>query len=427
MISLGINGLGIANKAGSRPSLNLDFINSQIFDPRITFTRDSTATRVNANGLIEVVASGSPRIDFDPATQVCKGLLIEEQRTNLLTYSENFDNGAWFKARSQINSNVIVAPDGTLTADKLVEDTQTGAHHVTKTGYVFTNGTTYCLSVYVQAAERSKGTLNLGNGLSGFGGGTGTIAAATYDLIAGTCVKSTYADSAGIEQLSGGWFRVWLVGTCTTGAADNVFVGFLNNGTTPNYTGDGTSGLYLWGAQLETGSVATSYIPTVASTVTRAADQASMTGTNFSNWYNQTEGTVYFSGDSPKAVTAAEMNWSINDGTSNNQIFNRKTTSNYIGTAVIFNNVAQADVSNSMVISENVVYKCVASYKLDDISMIVNVESIVQDISAYIPNVSSLALGQNAFGGQQLNGHILKLSYYPKRLNNLELQALTKG
>ena len=135
MISLGIKGLGIAKNTGSRPSLNLDFINSQIFDPRITFTRVSTATRVNANGLIEVVASGSPRIDFDPVTQVCKGLLIEEQRTNLLTYSENFAlTPAWQKARATISSSVIVAPDGTLTADKLVEDTQTGAHHVNKPG-----------------------------------------------------------------------------------------------------------------------------------------------------------------------------------------------------------------------------------------------------------------------------------------------------
>jgi hypothetical protein len=113
-----------------RPSLNLDFANSQSVDPRITFTRASTATRVNANGLIEVVASNSPRIDFDPATQVCKGLLIEEQRTNLLTYSENFDNAAWGKQSVTVNANAAIAPDGTLTADKLIESTTNAVHYV---------------------------------------------------------------------------------------------------------------------------------------------------------------------------------------------------------------------------------------------------------------------------------------------------------
>jgi hypothetical protein len=255
-----------------RPSLNLDFANSMSVDPRITFTRASTATRVRQDGLVEVVASGSPRIDFDPATAVCKGLLIEEQRTNLLTYSENFDNVAWTKSRSQIDSNVIVAPDGTLTADKLVEDTQTGSHHTGKGAYSFIVSTTYCLSVYVKAAERSNGTLVLGNGIALFG--TGGNAIAHYDLIAGTCVISnSNASSAGIQNISNGWFRVWLVATCTTGAADAFFGSVLRNGTatTTNYTGDGVSGLYLWGAQLEVGAFPTSYIPSSDTFTSRAS------------------------------------------------------------------------------------------------------------------------------------------------------------
>ena len=101
-----------------RPSLTLDFANSQIFDPRITFTRASSGTRTNERGLIESLASGVPRIDFDPVTLACKGLLVEEQRTNLLTYSEQFDNAAWAKVGTcAVSANAISAPDGTVSAD----------------------------------------------------------------------------------------------------------------------------------------------------------------------------------------------------------------------------------------------------------------------------------------------------------------------
>jgi len=265
----------------SRPALLLDFANSLYVDPRITFTRASAATRVNSTGLLESVASNVPRLDYDPITLECKGLLIEESRTNLLTYSEQFDNADWIKSRCTVTANAITAPDGTLTADKMVEDTQTGAHHLNRGGFAFVSGTTYTISQHVKAAERNKCALGLGNSTVTFNGGA---AAATFDLVAKTATKGAYGLSAGIQELPGGWFRVWLTGTADSTGNDTAFAPFLNNGSTTSYTGDGTSGIYIWGAQLEVGSFPTSYVPTTTTAVTRAADVAAMTGMNFSEW-----------------------------------------------------------------------------------------------------------------------------------------------
>lgn len=106
----------ITNLPDLRPSLLLDFANSGRVDPRITFSRVSTATYFDNKGVLRTAPAGVPRIDYDPATGECRGLLVEEQRTNFLRYSEEFDNAYWIKARSSITTNAVTAPDGTLSA-----------------------------------------------------------------------------------------------------------------------------------------------------------------------------------------------------------------------------------------------------------------------------------------------------------------------
>ena len=104
-----------------RPSLDLNFTQERL-DPRITFSRGSIGTRVNRNRLIETVAANVPRFDYDPISGECKGLLIEESRSNSLLRSEDFTT-TWSPSAASISSNVITAPDGNTTADKLVENT----------------------------------------------------------------------------------------------------------------------------------------------------------------------------------------------------------------------------------------------------------------------------------------------------------------
>lgn len=258
---LGLDPATWQNLPTLRPSLLLDFANSKSIDPRITFVRASTATRTDEKGLIESVAANVPRIDFDPVSGACKGLLIEEQRTNLLTYSEQFDNDAWVKLRSNVTPNVITAPDGTLTADKLVEDTTASAtHSVTRSALTVAKNVVSAFSIYVKAAERTKLRLRL----NAFGGETVACDFSLSDGIVSTPVIVGTGSSIGafMTPAGNGWFRCVLVGTPSSSAATGVDCDvYLVSGATAGYTGDGTSGIYIWGAQLEAGSFPTSYVP----------------------------------------------------------------------------------------------------------------------------------------------------------------------
>ena len=258
-----------------RPSLTLDFANSQIFDPRITFTRASAATRVNSMGLIETVASGVPRLTYNAVTGACEGYLVEEQRTNLLTYSEQFDNTAnWSTTRSSVTPNVIVAPDGTLTADKLVESTDTSVDHYLYCRADVTAGTAYTLSLYIKAAERTNVALRFRANNAAFADSN-----AFFNIGTGVITNSAQVDSATITHVGNGWYRISATKTATSTALATVSITLVSTGTTVDYTGDGTSGLNIWGAQLEAGAFPTTYIPSTV-THTGRASTATFIGSN---------------------------------------------------------------------------------------------------------------------------------------------------
>ncbi len=262
------------NLPAIRPSLDLDFANSQTVDPRITFTRASTATRTNARGLIEAVGSGVPRIDFDVVTGACKGLLIEEQRTNLLTYSEQFDNVAYSKTRATVTANATTAPDGTLTADKMVEDATASASHLIAGPVVSTvAGTAYSLPIYIKAAERSW--IFITGHSSSFGAGV----FAFFNAATGA-VGVTAGCTATCTPVGNGWFRASITATATvTGSQVAYQLNLTIGDATYSHTGDGTSGLYIWGAQLEAGAFPTSYQPSTE-TFTGRASTATFIGSN---------------------------------------------------------------------------------------------------------------------------------------------------
>jgi hypothetical protein len=401
-----------------KPALDLRFAIDKYLDPRITFTRASIGTYWDANGVLQTAASGAARFDHDPITGESKGLLIEEARTNLLPHSTAFDNVAWAKVGgATVSANAIMAPDGTLTADKFIE----GAGATTPLLSFSTPvsaGVTYAFSIYAKAGERSAIQINYAGYV------LGNFFLATGVAIASPNNAGFTSLSARLELCANGWYRCILVATAIAAIAGAVRY-YLNPSvlSVPAYNGDGASGLYLWGAQLEVGAFATSYIPTTTAAVTRAADVAVMNGTNFSSWYNQSEGTFVVAARSFAATVASNKRQIYaTDGTANERIGIHFATgiSSYI---ISDGGVAQAGPSMGAA-SDNVLYKHTLAYKLNDVGASVNGGAVASDTSATMPAPDRMEIG-SGLTVDHLNGHIARITYYNTRLSDPVLRRLS--
>jgi hypothetical protein len=222
------------------------------------FTRASSATRVNKQGLIETVASGVPRIDFTDANGA---LLLEPQRTNLVTYSEDFSDNSWGNADVTVSSNAIISPDGGLNADEIIEGVGSAQHRVYKSISGLSAVETYTISVYVKKSVGERFVeLN-------------TTGIRIYFDLDNISVKTSHTGTGTIESVGNGWLKCSATGIIGLTSA-TIFFALCNTGllASETYTGDGTSGVYIYGASLEQGSYATSYIPTEGSAVTKVKD-----------------------------------------------------------------------------------------------------------------------------------------------------------
>ena len=351
-----------------------------------------------------------PRFDFDPVTLAARGLLIEEQRTNLLTYSEQFDNAAWTKTRSNVTANAAAAPDGTVTADKLVEDsTASDTHYIDVSGVSFTSGTSYTFSIYAKAGERSA--IRIQGSLSRY------APDATFDLSTGTVTSG----SGSISSSGNGWYRCSVTATATSTGTSGINIFLASPGII--YTGNGTSGLFIWGAQLEAGSFATSYIPTVASTVTRSADVASVD--TLSPWYNQTAGSLYTEavsgGDSASYKFAAELTAA---GRADAFAIAKDSTNLVRYQAIGASGTAFNSTDGTWTVGA--VFKTAIGMALNSSLGVKNGGTAVTGATpTVLPIPIKMGIGQATNGTLQFNGHIRRLAYYPRKLSSAELQALT--
>jgi hypothetical protein len=414
-----------------RPSLDLNFARTKTLDPRITFTRASGGSYVGTDGFIKYAGVNEARFDHDPETGESLGLLIEEARTNLLLRSEEFDNASWVKSRSSISNNVDVAPRGSITADKLIEDTSVSLTHLVRADVTVTANTIYTVSVYVKSAERSRIRLDWSDASTS----TDTVFG-VFNLDTGVVTTSGVGGNASltstsIQSVGNGWYRCILTGKFNTTDTDGRVLLYLDNGTTITYTGDGTSGIYIWGAQLEVGSFPTSYIPTQGSTRTRAADNASITGKNFSSFYRQDEGSIY--GDAIPFASGSLDNSGLtrgvatfSDGTTLERIRFGATPFGTIGATWVSRGVNQVILSTT-VLEVKKRFKLVAAYKPEDFVLFRDGGSFLSSSDSFpLPTVNRLIIGRSSDTFGFLNGHISRLTYYPKRLTNSQLQALTR-
>jgi hypothetical protein len=361
-----------------------------------------------------------PRFDFDPFTLGALGLLIEEQRTNLLTYSEQFDNAAWANAAPSstvtVAANNTAAPDGTTTADRLTAATG-GTNAMARQFKTLVASTVYTGSLFVKASTATQSRLLLRDTTAGT-----NFADATLTWTAG--VPSVAGGATGtwsVTNFGNDWYRV--TGTGTTGASASPDVTFS---VFPD-TSAGTNAIFAWGAQLEAGAFATSYIPTVASQVTRNADVATMTGTNFSGWYNQTEGTFVaeISLNNAPAVATFSL-YSVSDNTANERIFvgTGFGSGGNINALVTDGGVLQAQTINGGLASAGL-YKYGNAYAANDFASVANGGSAVTDASGTLPTVDRLYIGASAVGTAPINGHIRQIAYFNTRLPNAQLETLS--
>jgi hypothetical protein len=397
------------------------------------YTPTTTQPITNYIPQLLTAASGVARFDHNPTTFESLGLEIEEQRTNLLLYSEQFDNAAWTTSNISLQSNVVVAPNGSLAAYRLTEGSTDSNFIIRTTSSVpLVNNAVHSCSVYAKEDPTSaKRYLQIyfNAGFPSAGGSQG----ANFDLGSGTVtlVVGLSGWSASITPVGNGWYRCTVVtnaASSTSGGLRFAVKNAPNLSMATNNQGDGYSGIYIWGAQLEAGAFATSYIPTVASQVTRSADVAVMTGTNFSNWYNQSEGTFFSSVvlAQPPALKSSASIYAASDNTVSNRILVLCGTGagGNINALVTTGGVAQAQTINGG-LSTAGAYLYANAYKVNDFASVVNGGAAVTDISGTVPVVDRLYFGALANGSPNLNSHISRIAYYPLRVTNAQLQALT--
>ncbi len=355
------------------------------------------------------------------------GLLVEEQRTNLLTYSENLTLG-FTQQNTTVTSDATAAPDGTTTADLSVPNTTSASHASFRTNITFAVSTSYALSVFVKPSGYTNFQLAFTSGFNN------TNAWANFVLVGGGSLGFTgTSGTAAIQALRDGWYRCSLVApsgaSATTGGPAVLVLDSNRNSRDPSFAGDGISGAFLWGAQLEAGATASSYIPTTTAAATRSADVAQITGTNFSSWYRQDEGTVYAEALTQEyTVTTFPRVFSIDDGGAASSFIAlvRGSNTRRWDYSVFANGTGQAvGLNNGISPSAGAVCRGAVIYRANDFTGATQGVLMNADTSGIVPTVNALGIGMQSNATLQFNGHIRRLTYWPQALPG-QLQAITQ-
>jgi hypothetical protein len=309
-------------------------------------------------------------------------------------------------------ANQIVSPAGSVTADRLASGgTQIGyLEQPNASSNQFVSGTTYTYSVYLKKANTST-CLTLLFGTTFNSGGGNPVA--TWNLDTGVPAFTNGATGS-MTAVGDGWYRCVMTDTATQTHTQNQQ--WLRM---PSTSGD----VYVWGAQLEAGAFPTSYISTTTATVTRSADVPSITGTAFSSWYRQDEGTVF---EECAGVPASSTIYNFHDGTANNRIIAGYSSDTNIQWRVNNGGVDQWNSVQGNAIASRAALRHILGYKADNFAGSANGGALQIDTSGTVPTTSSLAIGMNVASVGQLNGTIKRLAFFPQRLPDSTLQAITQ-
>jgi hypothetical protein len=384
-----------------------------------TYTTTTTAAITNYIPQLLTAVANQPRFDFNPTTRASLGLLMEQQSVNLMILSSQFDNAYWTKTNTTVTAATNISPDGTLNAQTL-NGNATNAAHILNNTISYVNGNTYTCSIYAKNSGQRYLVL-----ATEFTASTNDYV--VFDLQLGTKLFEFNATGT-ITSVGNGWYRLTttVVGGNSTGPKSFYIV--LSDGTSaraPSFVGSASNGFYIWGAQVEATAFPTSYIPTVASQVTRAQDFATMTGTNFSSWFNNNQGSVYCSFDSASIGAPAMAYWSIDNNSSAGYNCARSlgTSALYVFAGVPNGQIATLSSANT-ILQNGYIYNNIGGITA---SGVLNGGSVVAVSSptqlTYIP--TQLAFGSRAGNNFPMTGHIHKFAYYPIATTSAQLQALT--
>jgi hypothetical protein len=389
-----------------------DVIN--IYGSQIENRSSATATNITTTAILQnyipqlmTAAINAARFDYNPITRVALGLYEEQSSTNLCLYSQSFDNASWTKSNATITTGANIAPDGTQTAQLLVNNSANSTHYTysnTITGFAILTS-----SIYVKAFG------NITN-LS-FGHGPGLAATMSVNLTTGvySVGSGSHGFTGSVTALPNGWYRLSVTNSITMAAniiGLNIFLANSSGSTT--YTGDGYSGVFIWGAQLEALAFPTSYIPTTSAQVTRAADLPVLP---IDTWYNTLQGTWFaqvnmpYTGGTPRIVGATPSSKAPIE------ISNQA--------AAMFDNVFGVSTANT--ITANTTQKIATAWTGTTGQVCLNGGTVAtgNQTNGYA-NLSTIGIGYNSTSNDNfINGRIAKISYYPQALTSAQLQVLT--
>jgi hypothetical protein len=350
------------------------------------------------------------------------GLLKEEQRTNYITYSQDYTQSAWTKTNCDVFPNVGPWWQLGVATTKIVEDTANSEHGLT-VGVSVSDNTVVTHSMWLAPAGRTKVYV-------AFLRKNGTEAGANFTLTGDGTYDTPYnIYSAKITREANGFYRCEITCDTLSGASGTLpFLRILDATGNRTYTGDGSSGIYLAHAQLEAGGEATTPIFTTGATATRSADYIAITGSNFSSWFNPSEGTILVEGQTN--LRYANTNrfprlCSFNGGgTTDDMRLLYRVISLYTDydSVVAAGGVTQAQATTGQ---NETTTRWVLAYKANDFAFAGRGVLLGTDTSGIVPTVNRLDIGDMYGGGAALNGPIARLIYWPVRIANSYLPQLT--
>lgn len=407
------------------PSLDLRPLDPSSIQPD-WFTRSSVATYLGPTGLIKTAAANEARFEFNEKGEAL-GLLIEEERTNIVKFSTDFGDSSWAKSRVTLTANAAVAPDGTNTATKVVANTEENTHGlvVNGSGFDMTASKPWTLSVFIKAEVRSRLRLRLGTNV-------GFIGDAIFNVADGVIQTISSGVTGVITPFGNGWYRCSITGTTQETATLASSVGFYTSTDTANvtYPDDNISGIYIWGAQFEEGAFATSYIPTTGAAASRAADVFYVPTSP--EWHNPLAGTIFAEATARNVVPTGVISGIAGffKGTAN--------TFDYQAVRIGAGNALSAVIGNANSFSGNglsgqniavgeTFRMALAGQGTDAVAAARgSAAAALSGGKTWGPDVDRFYIGSQGGTTRFFNGHIRRVAYYPARLSNSDLQEMTK-